>query len=50
MNHLLDVRNIHAWYGSSHVLHGIDLSVQASETIGLLVEMGWAKVLLFELF
>lgn len=43
MNHLLDVRNIHAWYGSSHVLHGIDLSVQASETIGLLGRNGMGK-------
>ncbi len=33
---LLDAHGIHAWYGSSHVLHGIDLQIGRGETIGLL--------------
>jgi branched-chain amino acid transport system ATP-binding protein len=43
MNHLLDARDIHAWYGSSHVLHGIDLHIQSKETIGLLGKNGMGK-------
>jgi len=43
LNHLLDARDIHAWYGSSHVLHGIDLHIQSKETIGLLGKNGMGK-------
>ena len=40
---LLDARAIHAWYGSSHVLHGIDLQIGRGETIGLLGRNGMGK-------
>ena len=30
---ILEARGIHAWYGSSHVLHGIDLQIGRGETI-----------------
>lgn len=43
MSHLLDARDLHAWYGSSHVLHGIDLQIQPNETIGLLGRNGMGK-------
>ena len=39
----LDARAIHAWYGSSHVLHGIDLHVARGETVGLLGRNGMGK-------
>ena len=39
----LDARGIHAWYGSSHVLHGIDLQVGRGETVGLLGRNGMGK-------
>jgi branched-chain amino acid transport system ATP-binding protein len=40
---LLDVKNLHAYYDSSHVLKGISLSIQARETIGLLGKNGMGK-------
>ena len=40
---ILEARAIHAWYGSSHVLHGIDLAIGRGETIGLLGRNGMGK-------
>lgn len=40
---ILDAHGIHAWYGSSHVLHGIDLQIARGETIGLLGRNGMGK-------
>ena len=40
---ILDARGIHAWYGSSHVLHGIDLQINQGETVGLLGRNGMGK-------
>ena len=40
---ILDARGIHAWYGSSHVLHGIDLQITRGETVGLLGRNGMGK-------
>jgi branched-chain amino acid transport system ATP-binding protein len=40
---ILQASGIHAWYGSSHVLHGVDLTVHAGETIGLLGRNGMGK-------
>jgi branched-chain amino acid transport system ATP-binding protein len=40
---ILQARGIHAWYGSSHVLHGIDLEIGRGETIGLLGRNGMGK-------
>ncbi len=40
---LLDARGVHAWYGSSHVLHGIDLQIGRGETVGLLGRNGMGK-------
>ncbi len=39
----LEARDIHAWYGSSHILHGVDLSIARGETIGLLGRNGMGK-------
>ena len=36
-------RQIHAWYGSSHVLHGVDLTIEPGETVGLLGRNGMGK-------
>ncbi len=40
---ILDARGIHAWYGSSHVLHGVDLAIGRGETVGLLGRNGMGK-------
>ena len=40
---ILDARGVHAWYGSSHVLHGIDLQIARGQTVGLLGRNGMGK-------
>jgi len=40
---ILEARGVHAWYGSSHVLHGIDLQIGRGETVGLLGRNGMGK-------
>jgi branched-chain amino acid transport system ATP-binding protein len=40
---ILDARGVHAWYGSSHILHGIDLTIGRGETVGLLGRNGMGK-------
>lgn len=40
---ILNAQGIHAWYGSSHILHGIDLQISRGETIGLLGRNGMGK-------
>jgi branched-chain amino acid transport system ATP-binding protein len=40
---LLDAHELHAWYGSSHVLHGVSLHVARGETLGLLGRNGMGK-------
>jgi branched-chain amino acid transport system ATP-binding protein len=40
---LLSGRALHAWYGSSHVLHGVDIAIGRGETLGLLGRNGMGK-------
>lgn len=40
---LLRVKGLHAWYGESHVLHGVDLEVRAGEVVTLLGRNGAGK-------
>ena len=40
---ILEALGIHAWYGSSHILHGIDLTIGRGETVGLLGRNGMGK-------
>jgi branched-chain amino acid transport system ATP-binding protein len=40
---LLAVRDLHAWYGESHVLHGVSFEVQAGEVLTLLGRNGAGK-------
>ena len=40
---LLEARGIQAWYGSSHILHGVDLTIARGQTIGLLGRNGMGK-------
>ncbi len=43
---LLEARGIHAWYGSSHVVDGVDLTIARGETVGLLGRNGMGKTTL----
>ena len=40
---IVDAKSVHAWYGSSHVLHGVDLAIRRGETVGLLGRNGMGK-------
>jgi branched-chain amino acid transport system ATP-binding protein len=40
---LLTVQGLNAWYGESHILHGVDLDVRAGEVVTLLGRNGAGK-------
>jgi branched-chain amino acid transport system ATP-binding protein len=40
---LLRVKDLHAWYGESHILHGMDFEVRAGEVVTLLGRNGAGK-------
>jgi branched-chain amino acid transport system ATP-binding protein len=40
---LLGVKDLHAWYGESHILHGVDFEVQPGEVVTLLGRNGAGK-------
>jgi branched-chain amino acid transport system ATP-binding protein len=43
---LLKAEGIHAWYGTSHVLHGVDFHVRHGETVALMGRNGMGKTTL----
>src|ERR1700734_1873865 len=40
---VLSVQNLEAWYGESHILHGINFNVNAGEVVTLLGRNGAGK-------
>jgi branched-chain amino acid transport system ATP-binding protein len=40
---MLDVKGLNAWYGESHILHGIDLEIREGEVVTLLGRNGAGK-------
>ena len=40
---MLEVKNLNAWYGESHVLHGVDFEVREGEVVTLLGRNGAGK-------
>ena len=40
MTPALDITDLHAWYGESHILHGVSLAVQPGEVVTLLGRNG----------
>ncbi|MFL6840787.1 MAG: ATP-binding cassette domain-containing protein, partial [Bradyrhizobium sp.] len=40
---VLSVRDLQAWYGESHILHGINFEVNAGEVVTLLGRNGAGK-------
>ncbi len=40
---MLDISDLNAWYGESHILHGVDFNVQPGEVVTLLGRNGAGK-------
>lgn len=40
---MLEIQGLHAWYGESHVLHGVDFTVREGEVVTLLGRNGAGK-------
>lgn len=40
MSNVLEISGLHAWYGESHILHGVDLHVARGEVVTLLGRNG----------
>ncbi len=47
-NALLEARGLNAYYGASHVLHGIDFHVNEGESVGLMGRNGMGKTTLLK--
>jgi branched-chain amino acid transport system ATP-binding protein len=45
---LLQARELHTYYGSAHVLRGVDFTIRAGETIGLMGRNGMGKTTLLK--
>ncbi len=45
---LIEARGLHAHYGASHVLHGVDLVLHRGETLGLMGRNGMGKTTLLK--
>jgi ABC-type branched-subunit amino acid transport system ATPase component len=43
---LLSLTDVHAYYGESHILHGVDLSVKKGEVVALLGRNGSGRTTL----
>jgi branched-chain amino acid transport system ATP-binding protein len=40
---IIEARQLHTYYGASHILHGVDFSIRAGEAIGLMGRNGMGK-------
>lgn len=43
MSALLELQQVHAYYGAAHILHGVDLEVRAGERVALIGRNGVGK-------
>jgi branched-chain amino acid transport system ATP-binding protein len=43
---IIDARELHTYYGASHILHGIDFFIRVGETVGLMGRNGMGKTTL----
>lgn len=43
LENLIEIRNLHKWFGDLHVLRGIDLEVHPSEVVGIIGASGSGK-------
>ena len=46
MTPIIEARGLHTYYGASHVLQGVDVSLQAGEVVGLMGRNGMGKTTL----
>ena len=46
---MLEIRGLQAWYGESHILHGLDLDIREGEVVTLLGRNGAGKTTCFNL-
>jgi branched-chain amino acid transport system ATP-binding protein len=45
---LVEAREIHSYYGASHILHGVDFAVRRGEAVGLMGRNGMGKTTLLK--
>ncbi len=45
---LVEAKGLHTYYGSSHILHGVDFSIRRGEAIGLMGRNGMGKTTLLK--
>ena len=43
---IIEARELHTYYGASHILHGVDFTVRAGEAVGLMGRNGMGKTTL----
>lgn len=48
MDNLLEVKNIHTYYGLAHILHGVSLSLEEGEAVALMGRNGEGKTTTFK--
>ena len=48
MDHLLEVKNIHTYYGLAHILHGVSLFLEEGEAVALMGRNGEGKTTTFK--
>jgi branched-chain amino acid transport system ATP-binding protein len=46
MTALIEATGLHSYYGTSHILHGVDFRIEAGETVGLMGRNGMGKTTL----
>ena len=45
---LIEARALHAYYGASHILHGVDFAIRSGESVGLMGRNGMGKTTLLK--